>query len=143
MSKHVEQLGLQPGDRIVVPKSEWRLVEHHAIYLGQDSYGKHLIAENKIGIGVRLVSAADFFNDVIEVTRVDRFNGSNAERKNVVQRSLARLGLPCNLINYNCQHFANEVLEDRKESEQVNSALFIGAVIVGIGLLYTANRKQF
>jgi hypothetical protein len=140
MSKYVEQLGLRPGDRIVVPKSEWRLVEHHAIYLGQDNNGRHLIAENKIGIGVRLVSASDFFKDVIEITRVEPFRGSYAERKKVVQRSLARLGLPYHLINYNCQHFANDVLKDRKESEQVNSALFIGAVLVGIGLLYNAER---
>lgn len=130
MSKYVEQLGLRPGDRIVVPKSEWRLVEHHAIYLGKDSNGKHLIAENKIGIGVRLVSASDFFKDVIEITRVEPFTGSYAERKKVVQRSLARLGLPYSLINYNCQHFANDVLVNRIESAQVNKIMAVGLLVL-------------
>lgn len=138
MSKHVEALGLRPGDRIVVPKSEFRFVQHHAVYLGQDDRGDHLFAENKIGIGVRLIGASDFFKDVIEVTRIDRFPGSNAQRKEVVKRSLSRMGLRYDLINYNCQHFANDVLQNRIESEQVSNVLLFGIALAGIGLLLKA-----
>jgi|GEM_PF-5811160 len=35
---------LKPGDKIVVPKSWLRLIQHHVIYLGQDHFGQDLIA---------------------------------------------------------------------------------------------------
>lgn len=127
-------LSLKPADRIVVPKSGLRIVQHHAIYLGQNHQGQHLIAENKIGFGVRLVTAEDFFRDVIEVTRIERFNGSNYERKVTVQKALQRLGQPYQLIDYNCQHFANEVQHGKIESEQVEN-LFAGIKVAAVFLL--------
>src|SRR5579864_2499912 len=109
MNQKIKQLGLLPADRIVVPKSGLRIIQHHAVYLGQNHLGVDLIADNKIGFGVRLVTAADFFKDVIEVTRIEKFRGNNYERKLAVQKALDKMGQPYHLINYNCQHFANEI----------------------------------
>lgn len=119
----VYNLGLLPADRIVVPKSGLRIVQHHAVYLGKNQLGQDLIAENKIGYGVRLVTADEFFQDVLEVTSIERFSGNNHERKVVIQNALNRLNAPYDLINYNCQHFANEVLKGKAESEQVNNVV--------------------
>lgn len=136
MNKIIKQYNLLPGDRIVVPKSEIRIVQHHAIYLGQNHQGQYLVAENKIGFGVRLITADEFFKDVIEVTRIERFKGSNYERKFVVQKALSKCGFPYDLINYNCQHFANEVQHGKIESEQVEN-LFAGMkVAAGFLLLF-------
>ena len=96
-------------------------MQHHAIYLGQNYQGVDLIIENKIDVGVRLITADDFFRDAIEITRIERFSGSNYERKVAVQKALQKLGLPYHLINYNCQHFANEVQHGRLESNQVDN----------------------
>lgn len=38
---YVKKLGLKPGDEIVVPKSNWNLIQHHAIYIGYDYHGIH------------------------------------------------------------------------------------------------------
>jgi hypothetical protein len=131
-----KNLNLKQADRIVVPKSGLRIVQHHAIYLGQNYEGQHLIAENKIGFGVRLVTADDFFKDVIEITRIERFKGSNYERKLAVQKALSKCDILYDLINYNCQHFANEVQYGKVESEHVEN-LFAGVkVAAGFLLLF-------
>jgi len=127
-------LNLKPADRIVVPKSGIRLIQHHAICLGQDKDGRHLIAENKIGIGVGLVTAEDFFKDVIEIIEIKRFIGNNYQRKLAVQKALNKLGLPYHLIDYNCQHFANEVQYNRIKSEQVDN--FFTAIKYVSGFLF-------
>ena len=136
MNQKIKKLGLLPADRIVVPKSGLRIVQHHAVYLGQNHLGVDLIAENKIGFGVRLVTAGDFFKDVIEVTRIERFNGSNYERKTAVQKALDKLGQPYHLIDYNCQHFANEIQYNLIKSNQVDG-LFEGLkVAAGVALVF-------
>jgi hypothetical protein len=55
MENKLQLKNLQPADRIVVPKSDLRWVQHHAIYLGKDVDGTDLIAENKFGRGVQIV----------------------------------------------------------------------------------------
>lgn len=143
MNQKIKQLGLLPADRIVVPKSGLRIVQHHAVYLGQSHLGVDLIAENKIGFGVRLITADDFFKDVIEVTSIERFNGSNYQRKFAVQKALNKLGQPYHLIDYNCQHFANEIQYNLIKSDQVDG-LFEGlkvaagvAIAIGLFNLFT------
>ncbi len=143
MNQKIQKLGLLPADRIVVPKSGLRIIQHHAIYLGQNHQGQHLIAENKIGFGVRLVTANDFFKDVIEVTRIERFNGNNYQRRILVQKALDKMGQPYHLIDYNCQHFANEIQYNLKKSDQVEG-LFEGlkfaavtALVIGLFNLIT------
>jgi hypothetical protein len=138
-----KNLNLKPADRIVVPKSGLRIVQHHAIYLGQNYEGQHLIAENKIGFGVSLITADDFFKDVIEITRIERFKGSNYERKLAVQKALSKCGVSYDLINYNCQHFANEIQYNLIKSDQVDG-LFEGlkvavgvAIVIGLFNLFT------
>lgn len=136
MNQKIKQLGLLPADRIVVPKSGLRIVQHHAVYLGQNHLGVDLIAENKIGFGVRLVTAEDFFKDVIEVTRIEKFNRSNYERKLAVQKALDKLGQPYHLIDYNCQHFGNEIQYNLIKSDQVDR-LFEGLkMAAGVTLVF-------
>jgi len=137
MTLQVEMLKLLPADRIIIPKSEFRMVQHHAIYLGKDHFGQDLIIENKIGVGVRVITAVEFFKDSIEITRIERFRGSNDQRKLAVQTALKKASLPYNLINYNCEHFANEIQYGRIESEQVGRTAVGLMVILLFGLLLT------
>ncbi|MBL7773413.1 MAG: hypothetical protein JNM95_11170 [Chitinophagaceae bacterium] len=121
MDNIIYELNLLPGDRIVVPKSDLRVVQHHALYLGKNHQGVSLIAENKIGFGVRLVSLEEFFSTAIEITRIERFQGTSHDRKMAILMVLNKLGKPYNLINYNCQHFANEIQHGKIRSEQVDN----------------------
>ena len=99
-------LNLEPADRIIVPKSLFGLIQHHAIYLGQNDQGIDLIAENKIGFGVRIITAKAFFKEVTTVTRIIKFKGNNYKRRIAVQNALLKAGQPYYLINYNCEHLA-------------------------------------
>lgn len=136
MKTHLHYLNLQPADRLVVPKSNARLVQHHAIYIGIDKNGIEWIAENMVGHGVRLVTAAAFFRDVIEVTRVERFKGTFAEREQAVQHAIALIGTNYDLIRFNCEHYANVVQHKQEVSNQVKNGLALGiaGLLVGIVL---------
>ena len=134
MNNVISDFGLKPADRFVVPKSQLRIIEHHALYLGQNQDGTHLIEENKHGSGVRIVTAEEFFKDVIEITRIEKFTGSNIERKLAIQNALQKQGKPYDLINYNCQHFANEIQYGKVVSEQVD-LFFKRIAVVVVALL--------
>jgi len=135
----VNKFNLQPGDRVVVPKSQWQFVQHHALYLGYDDFGNHYMCENVIGVGVRLVKVKEFFNGVNKVTRIEKYAGNNYDRKIVVQKALSKLGQPYNLINYNCESFVNDVLIMKAHSNQVMNAFGLLALILIIGVLFKNN----
>ena len=134
MRKNLASLDLAPGDRIIIPKSEFRIVQHHGIYLGKNNGGVDLVAENKIGHGVRVVSLTEFFTGVSMVTRIEKFEGSNYQRRRLVERIVSKLGHPYDLINYNCQHFANDMLNNEIKSDQVDNLLEVLRVAAGIVL---------
>jgi Permuted papain-like amidase enzyme, YaeF/YiiX, C92 family len=136
MNSIIKQYNLKPGDRIVVPKSGLRVIQHHAIYLGQNNQGVDLIAENKIGHGVRLITANEFFEYVINITSIERFAGNNYERQLAVQKALQKLGKPYDLINYNCENFATEIQTGVSYSEQVVTIYKGVAVAAGFTLLF-------
>src|SRR5581483_7130045 len=120
---YVSYYNLSPGDRIVIPKSNLRIVQHHTIYLGYDNNGTHWIIENVIGTGVRLITVDDFFRGVTSVTRIEKFQGTNVDRKLAVQNALLKVGKPYDLINYNCESFANEVQKGTITSSQVKAGI--------------------
>lgn len=136
MKRHLHYLNLQPADRLVVPKSNARLVQHHAIYLGLDENGIEWIAENIIGNGVRIVSATDFLMNAIEVTRVERFRGTLAERQQAVQNAIALIGTNYDLLLFNCEHYANVVQHQQKVSNQVKTGLALGLAGLLVGILF-------
>lgn len=126
-------LQLNPGDRVVVPKSSINWVQHHAIYLGCDEYGRHLLIENKDGIGVRVVTAETFFIGVTKITRTQKFTPRPGySRQDLVNYALSKRGRKYHLMTYNCEHFANEVQNRVVKSQQVNVGF---GVVAGFALL--------
>ncbi|WP_396191823.1 lecithin retinol acyltransferase family protein [Flavobacterium sp.] len=138
----ISELNLEPGDRIVVPKSLFGIIQHHALYLGYDSLGQHLICENIIGVGVKLTRVDVFFQDVKSITRIEKFQGNNFERRKLIEKALSKIGMPYSLINYNCESFCNDVQHNVIKSAQVSVGLFIGFVGIMITLLNTDYGKQ-
>lgn len=136
---------LRAGDRIVVPKSYLRMVQHHAIYLGFEN-GHHWLIENKEIFGVRVVNAATFFADVNEITRINSFiPKAGYSRNDLVNYALSKKGRRYNLTNYNCEHFANEVQHRVVKSKQAETGMSIvlfglAALLIG-GLANAGNKK--
>jgi hypothetical protein len=138
----IRRFNLEPGDRVIVPKSLLGLVQHHALYLGYNEFGEHLMCENVIGNGVILTRVDSFFQDIKSVTRIEKFNGNNLQRKLIVQKALSKLGRPYSLINYNCESFCNDVQHNIIKSVQVSVGLFVGFVGIMIALLNTDYGKE-
>jgi len=136
----VRQWNLQPGDGVVIPKSLINLVQHHALYLGYDDSGNHYMCENMIGFGVKLTRVQDYFAYTGQITRIERYLGSGAERKLLVQRALSKLGKPYNLINYNCESFCNDVRYNTPKSKQVENVftfiILAGFIFLILGFLF-------
>jgi Lecithin retinol acyltransferase len=135
----VKHFNLEPGDRIIIPKSLLGLVQHHALYLGYNNLGEHLICENVFGVGVKLTRVEYFFQDVKSVTRLEKFQGNNFERRQIVQKALTKLGKPYSLINYNCESFCNEIQHNVIKSPQVST----GLLIVFVGLVFALSNSSY
>ena len=129
----LNQLGLVPADSVTIPKSSFGIVQHHALYLGYDEYNYHYMCENLIGVGVKLTRVEDFFKGVKHVTSIKKFTGDNFQRKQVVQRALTKLGQPYHFINYNCEHFVNDVLQNNSTKNQVTTAFKVAS---GVALFF-------
>lgn len=126
---------LKPADRLVLPKSELGLVQHHAIYLGKDAFGIRQYIENYIGKGVRVIDESHLFRDGFITTRIEPFMGINFQRIEAVKRAISLIGKQYDLINFNCEHYANTVQHKRSYSNQVVNTIGLSvlALIVGIG----------
>lgn len=127
---------LQPADRLVIPKSGLRLVQHHVIYLGKDNKGNRVYIENAIGRGVQVVNEAYLFRGGFELTRVERFTGNLHQRKAAVQLAMQMIGKQFDLLSFNCEHYANMVQHKKSYSNQVDVGLGFGlfVLVLGIGL---------
>lgn len=126
---------LKPADRLVLPKSELGLVQHHAIYLGKDAFGIRQYIENYIGKGVRVIDESHLFRDGFIATRIEPFMGINFQRIEAVKRAISLIGKQYDLINFNCEHYANTVQHKKSYSNQVVNTIGLSvlALIVGIG----------
>lgn len=121
-----EQLYLKSVDRVVIPKSELDLVQHHGIYAGRDAHGQHWFLENNWKNGIQYTPSTEFFNNVpADKIRVSAFEGDNAQRTAALVRAKSRLGEKYNLFLYNCEHYCNEVQYGKARSVQILAALVL------------------
>jgi Lecithin retinol acyltransferase len=117
---YANKYGIKPADRIIEPIFPTGISKHHCVFLGMDYQGTEWISENNHVTGVRLVDAGNYFSRN-KPFQILKFNGNPQERKAAVQRALDELGKPYDLINYNCEHYAEYVQYNRIFSEQVES----------------------
>lgn len=127
---------LQPADRLVIPKSGLNMVQRHAIYLGKDNIGNRMYIENAIGRGVQVVNESYLFRGGYTLTRVERFTGNQHQRNAAVQFAMQLQGKQYDLLNFNCEHYANTVQHRKTYSKQVENgiALSLAVLVLGIGL---------
>lgn len=134
--KRYNLVNLRPCDRLVLPKNGLDMVQHHAIYIGNDNEGNRLYIENSVGRGVQVVSESYLFRDGFQLTRVEPFNGNLLQRNEAVKRAMQLLGKAYDLVNFNCEHYANAVQYSKSYSKQINGAFgALLGLVLGIGLI--------
>ena len=122
--------GIQLGDKVSRLKRGVPFVRHYAVYLGMDAYGRHIFAENNAQNGVQYVSADDFFRDSVSV-KIESTGRNLAQRQKAVTFGVQRIGQKYDLLNYNCEHFANEVTTGLSVSNQVGIGVSIAVLVIG------------
>jgi hypothetical protein len=139
-----QQYGFGTGDRIVVPKSAWNVIQHHALFFGNMN-GEAMVAENKQGRGVILTRLDLFLADAGRITRIEPFTGTYQQQAFIMDRVKARLRRPYDKWKYNCEHFVNEVLHFKAGSRQADiGKAILGAVTVaaiGYGVVKLMSRR--
>lgn len=143
MSKFVKKYHLQPGDVVVLPKSVFNLVQHYAIYIGLNQYGIEEFIENKIGQGVVVTPADQFFPINGELTRIDRFQGSPYDREILIRRAKSQIGKSYHAMLFNCEHLTTQIRTWNSRSRQVeNLGLFLAGAFFLRYLLSNNSTKN-
>jgi len=114
---------LRIGDRMVRTKGGV-LSKHHVLYAGFWD-NQHLIAENQIGYGVRYITLNQFLNEG-EIERVEYYNYNEDSQTKIIHRINQKVGTSYSLLNYNCEHFVNEILTGIVESKQIKTGIALG-----------------
>jgi uncharacterized protein YycO len=127
--------GLQPGDRVITHKSPFGIIKHHSLYVGMDAAWNAWVIENVAGEGVKWTRLDELVVRNGDITGIERFIGTDTQRSAAVNRALSKLGLPYDVLSYNCEHFVNEVVHGKRQSRQLEvfggiAALFIALVVV-------------
>ncbi len=126
---------LRPGDQLVEAIFTTGMTKHFAVYLGRLSDGQEWIAENHhLTGGVKLIPVRDYAAAGRSLVRIDRFSGTEQERKRVILRALKLAGKSYDLVQYNCEHFATEVTTGMAESKQVRNVIGGLVLLLLIGL---------
>lgn len=129
---------LKIGDRLVRTKGGL-FTKHHAIYAGFHNR-QHIIAENQTGKGVQYITLKQFLSEG-KLERIDYLNNNLINQNNIIQDINQKIGTNYSLIEYNCEHFANEIITGKAKSSQVQKAIIIG---IGLGFfsMYKLLRKK-
>jgi len=123
---------LRIGDRLVRTKGGI-FTKHHVIYMGFWNH-QHLIAENQVNFGVRYITLDQFLSEG-KLDRVEYNNFSQDVQISILDRVNKKIGTEYDLPDYNCEHFTNEILTGIVESKQIQNAIAIAAIGVGLSLL--------
>ena len=143
----VIQNDLQPADAIVLRKKFFGMFDHFVVFLGyHQTTDKPLFAAN-YDKGVQLVKEheTDHFLQTLEPERIERFTGTELDRKGAIRRALSELGNKSyNLIWNNCQHYASFVQFGKKYSHQVDAigkTMIVGGAASALIGAATENKK--
>jgi hypothetical protein len=135
MTEHqlVNYYNLEIGDRLI--RNKGIVSTHHGIYVGIHS-GTPLVAENQVAYGVRYVSLAEFLlKNIANLREIRRFNRSEYYRDQVMADANSLLGMPYNLIHFNCEHFADLLQNGRANSKQVDNAMAGAGLVAILGIM--------
>jgi hypothetical protein len=128
----IRKYDLRTGDRLITEKGPFS--RHHSIFVHFPG-NVPLVAENQAGKGVQYNTLHDFVARLSSgKIEVQKFGGTEAAREMVVPKINALIGARYDLVNFNCEHFANLIQTGVAVSKQVAIAV-LGVAVIGIGLV--------
>jgi hypothetical protein len=134
----IDYIKLKIGDRLIRNKGGI-LSKHHVLYAGFWN-NQHLIAENQINAGVRYITLEQFLSEG-KLDRIEYYNHDDKSQALIVDRINKKIGSNYSLLNYNCEHFVNEVLTGVVESKQIKTGIALG-IGVTLCLLAFGNKSN-
>ena len=140
INQFIRTNSIRPADAIVMQKKFFGMVDHYAIYIGYYNGEPQFVANYTKGVQVIDREKMSNFLQVLVPVKIDRFKGSEYQRKIAVKRALSQRGKKAySYIHNNCEHFKNWVQTGKPRSEQiekVTNGLAVGAtVFAGIMLI--------
>lgn len=140
LDSFVIQNKLQPADAVLVKKQPLKLLNHYLLYLGIYR-SRHIFMANTLsGIRVFRYDELMFELNTFQPEKIEKFIGSEYERRQAVERALMRKDENSyNLILNNCEHFKNWVQKGIHESNQAKTA---GKIAVGAGATVALTSKS-
>lgn len=127
LNDFIETKGLRATDALVLRKRFIGMVDHYVLYMGSRGNQPVFIANYKNG--VKEITNEEVINylQTLEPIRIEKFKGSDQERKLAFKRALSRVGERAyNYFANNCEHFKNWVHYGDKYSSQVDKAGNLG-----------------
>lgn len=132
MSINYQRLSI--GDRLIRTKG-FIFTKHHALYAGYDyENDQHIVAENQRYVGVRIIPLDQFLNEG-KLAKVVYNDFSESQQEQVADKIANRLGTAYDVVEYNCEHFVNDVLKDKAFSRQVTIATGVAASAFAVFVL--------
>lgn len=114
---------LNQADAIILNKKILGMVDHYAIFLGYRNNNPVFVANYKDGVKEVSINDMKEILQTLQPTAIDRFQGTEIQRKQAVNRALSRVGERAyNYFSNNCEHFKNWVHSGEHRSEQVKKA---------------------
>ncbi|AXG71000.1 lecithin retinol acyltransferase [Kordia sp. SMS9] len=130
---------LRIGDRIVRTKGGI-LSKHHVLYVGFWD-NQHLIAENQLGFGVRYITLNQFLSEG-QIERIEYYNYNEQSQAKIINRINKKIGTKYSLLDYNCEHFVNEILTGIAESKQIKTGIILGIGVTLCLLAFGSKSKK-
>ncbi|HUN03960.1 MAG TPA: lecithin retinol acyltransferase family protein, partial [Niabella sp.] len=68
---------------------------------------------------------------------IEPFVGDIFQRNEAIKRAMQLIGKPYDLVNFNCEHYANTVQHNKSYSKQVNIGLVAGLIALVLSIGFT------
>ena len=81
-----------------------------------------------------MVNENYLFRDGYHLTRIEPFTGNNFQRRLAVNRAIKLIDIQYNLVNFNCEHYANAVQYNKPYSKQVGNGILETLLLTVIGI---------
>jgi hypothetical protein len=139
----VQALDLQQADAIILRKKLLGMVDHYAIFLGCRNNNPIFVANYRDGVKEVDTHEMNRLLQTLEPTAIEKFQGSEIERMEAVQRAKSRIGEKSySYVANNCEHFKNWVQKGEHRSDQISDAGDL-ALAMGVGTtLYALSAKN-
>jgi hypothetical protein len=131
LQKFIQLNNIQQVDAIILRKKVLGMVDHYAIFLGFRNTQPVFVANFRDGVKELTIDEIRNFLHEYEPTSIEKFRGSEFERRLAIQRAMSRIGEKAyDFIANNCEHFKTWVHTGEHRSEQVKT---VGNVALGVG----------